>query len=46
MAGLAVEREVFALDAAHRNGNTVTAGREAFGNWSARLELSWFFRQP
>jgi hypothetical protein len=46
MAGLAVEREVFALDAAHRSGNTVTAGREAFGNWSARLELSWFFRQP
>jgi hypothetical protein len=46
MAGLAVEREVFALDAAHRNGDTVTAGREAFGNWSARLELSWFVRQP
>lgn len=46
MAGLAVEREVFALDAAHRNGDIVTAGRESFGNWSARLELGWFSRQP
>lgn len=42
-ATLAVERQVFAFDTAHRNGSSVELAREAFGNWNGRLELARLF---
>jgi hypothetical protein len=36
-AGLEVERRVFALDTAHRNGSVIEYARQSFGDWSARL---------
>ncbi len=39
--GARVERSFFALDTAHRNGESIETRRETFANWSARLELSW-----
>jgi hypothetical protein len=44
--GLQLERSYFALDTAHRNGATVEEQRETFGNWGARVELSWILGAP
>jgi hypothetical protein len=35
--GMEVERRVFALDTAHRNGSVIEYARQSFGDWSARL---------
>ena len=40
-AGLEIDRRVFSLETAHRNGNSIEYGRESFRNWSARLGLAW-----
>jgi hypothetical protein len=42
-ATLAVERQAFSFDTAHRTGSTVTFASEAFGNWNGRLELARLF---
>lgn len=42
-ATLAVERQAFSFDTAHRTGSSVTFAREAFGNWNGRLELARLF---
>jgi hypothetical protein len=42
-ATLAVERQAFAFDTAHRTGSSVTVAREAFGNWNGRFELARLF---
>ena len=42
-AGLAVDRQFFALDTAHRRGSEIVYSRESFGDWSARLELARLF---
>jgi hypothetical protein len=42
-ATLAVERQAFAFDTAHRTGSSVTLAREGFGNWNGRLELARLF---
>lgn len=42
-ATLAVERQSFAFDTAHRSGASVTFARETFGNWNGRLELARLF---
>jgi hypothetical protein len=44
--GLQLERSYFALDTAHRNGATVEEQSETFGNWAARVELSWILGAP
>lgn len=38
--GLEIERRVFALDTAHRNGSVIENSRESFGDWNARVELA------
>jgi len=38
--GLELDRRMFRLDTAHRDGNTIVERRETFGDWSARLELA------
>jgi hypothetical protein len=38
--GVQVERRVFGLDTAHRNGNVIEQRRESFGEWSVRLEVA------
>jgi hypothetical protein len=44
--GLEVERRVFGLDTAHRNGSVIEERRETFGEWSVRLEVArWFGRR-
>lgn len=43
IATLAVERQSFSFDTAHRTGPSVTLAREAFGNWNGRLELARLF---
>lgn len=40
-AGLDLDRQFFSLDTAHRSGAVVVDRREAFGDWSARLEIAW-----
>jgi len=40
-AGLNVDHRIFRMDTAHRNGSEIEYRRETFGDWSARLELSW-----
>ena len=40
-AGLAVDRRFFSMDTAHRSGSSVVTGPETFGDWNARVELSW-----
>jgi hypothetical protein len=42
-ATIALERQSFAFDTAHRTGSSVTLAREAFGNWNGRLELARLF---
>lgn len=42
-ATVAVERQSFAFDTAHRSGPSVTYARETFGNWNGRLELARLF---
>jgi hypothetical protein len=39
--GLDVDRQFFSLDTAHRSGAVVIDRREAFSDWSARLEIAW-----
>lgn len=41
VAGLQLERRFFAMDTAHRNGSTIETRRETFGDWSARVALTW-----
>jgi hypothetical protein len=43
--GMEVDRRVFGLNAAHREGGQVIVGRESFGEWNARLELNWLCRR-
>jgi hypothetical protein len=38
---LAVEREAFALDTAHRNGAGIVEAREEFAAWRVHAGLSW-----
>ena len=38
-----VERRIFGLDTAHRNGNAIEMSRASFGDWSARLGLARLF---
>lgn len=45
-ATLAVERQAFALDTAHRAGPSVSYARESFGNWNGRLELARLIGTP
>ena len=40
-AGLVVDRRFFTMDTAHRSGNSIVTGPRAFGDWNARVELSW-----
>lgn len=35
--GMDLERRLFALDTAHRNGSVIEYARQSFGDWSARL---------
>lgn len=44
--GGAVERRIFSLETAHRNGAAIETGRESFGDWSARLELGCRLLRP
>lgn len=39
-AGAEVEWRRFSMDTAHRNGNSIETRREAFDDWSIRLELA------
>lgn len=39
--GAEIEQRFFGWDAAYRSGGTIVNRRERFGEWSARLELSW-----
>ena len=39
--GFELERRLFGLDAAHREGSQVVVSRETFGEWNARIELDW-----
>jgi len=41
LASVSVDRQMFALDTAHRNGNTIETRRETFGDWNARLGVEW-----
>lgn len=43
VAGVEVERGVFALETAHRAGGGIETGRETLGDWSARLTLARAF---
>ncbi len=38
--GLELERRVFALDTAHRNGSSIEYARETFGDWDARVAVT------
>jgi hypothetical protein len=40
---LAAERAGFSMDTAHRAGATIVTARDAFANWSGRLELTRVF---
>jgi hypothetical protein len=40
-ATVGVEHQRFAMDTAHRDGETIVVDRRTFGDWSARFELSW-----
>lgn len=42
-ATIAVERQAFSFDTAHRTGSSVTFAHEAFGNWNGRFELARLF---
>jgi len=42
-AGLAVDRCFFSMDTAHAKGGTIVTGPQTFGDWNARVELSWLF---
>lgn len=39
-AGVELERQQFALDTAHRSGNSIVLQNERFSEWSTRLELA------
>ena len=43
--GVSCERQYFALDTAHRNGNEIVTARETFAEWTARFELAWRSRR-
>lgn len=43
-ASLEVDRRVFGLRTAHRNGDEIEVTRETFGDWNARLGLAWLRR--
>jgi len=40
-AGVELERRVFRMNTAHRNGSTIEYRRETFGDWNARVALAW-----
>lgn len=40
-AGLELDRRVFRMDTAHRNGSTIEYRRGTFGDWNARFALAW-----
>ena len=39
-AGLALDRSLFRLDTAHRNGSEITMQRESFGGWNVRFAIA------
>lgn len=41
LASLSVDRQMFAFETAHRNGNAIETRRESFGDWNARLGVEW-----
>jgi len=43
--GLDVGHRVFSMETAHRSGSAIVTGREAFGEWSAHLELAWLMQR-
>jgi hypothetical protein len=45
VAGLEVDRRLFRMDTAHRDGDTIEFERQTFGDWGARLELAWLHRR-
>lgn len=44
LASLTVDRQMFSLDTAHRNGSSVEYRRESFGDWNARFGIEWQHR--
>jgi hypothetical protein len=40
-ASLVAEQSRFSLDTYHRRGDEIVAERQAFANWSLRLQVSW-----
>jgi hypothetical protein len=42
-AGLEIDRRVFRMDTAHRNGSVIEYRRDTFGDWSARVEIARAF---
>ena len=44
--GLQMDHRWFGLDTAHRSGDAVAFERHRFGNWGARLALSWLWSRP
>ena len=41
VGGLEFSYRAFSLETAHRSGDTIVVGREAFGEWNARLSVGW-----
>lgn len=41
VSSIAIERRVFRIDTAHRQGDAIVESRETFGGWVARAGLSW-----
>lgn len=40
-AGLSLDRRFFSMETAHRIGGAIVTGTQTFGDWNARVELSW-----
>jgi hypothetical protein len=43
VGSVGLERRIFSMDTAHRNGGAVVLERERFSDWNARFELAWRF---
>jgi len=39
-AALSIERRIFSMETAHRDGGAIVVERERFGDWNARVELA------
>lgn len=40
-ATVEIDHRRFGMETAHRDGDQIAVGRRSFGDWSARIELSW-----